>query len=312
MKETKEKKSFNQLDSEIEQGQSELSESVSQSAKPASVGPTTLRIAFTIVLLAIFLAVAIAVQSSVIGIVGAVVTLLFCMSFHVVFEWDRAIVLRKGKINRVAGPGFVFTVPFFEYVAGTVDMRLRSMRFGAEHTLTADLVPVDVDAVLYWHVWDAKLACTELMDYEESVLLASQTSLRDAIGEMGVSQLGARRVQLDHQIQEVLGEKTNEWGITVISVEIRDIRIPEELQESMSAEARAEREYNARTLLAEAENEVSDMYVQAARKYNEEEGALQLRAMNFVADSVKEKGGTIVIPSALSEAFERLGGLGKK
>lgn len=308
----KEKKSFNQLDSETVEGDAGFSSAYSPSATPALVGPNVLRAAFTLVVFVLFLCAAIFSGSVAVGVVGVVAALLFCMSFHVVFEWDRAIVLRRGKLNRVAGPGFVFTVPFFEFIAGTVDLRLRSMQFGAEHALTSDLVPVDVDAVLYWHVWDAKLACSELVDFEASVLLASQTSLRDAIGEMNVSQMGTRRQQLDRRIQETLGEKTNEWGITIISVEIRDIRIPEELQEAMSAEARAEREYNARMILAEAEGEVSDMYVDAARKYNEEEGALQLRAMNFVADSVKEKGGTIVIPSALSEAFERLGGLGAK
>lgn len=276
------------------------------------MGSVLLRGISTVAVFLVFLVIAYLIGSLPLAVIGAVVAILFCMSFHVVFEWDRAVVLRMGKLNRVAGPGAVFTVPFVEYVVGTVDTRLRATRFGAEHTLTSDLVPVDVDSVLYWHVWDAKLACSELSDYEQSVLYAAQTTLRDAIGEMNVAQLGTRRKQLDHQIEEALSEKTKEWGITIISVDIRDIQIPDDLQEAMSAEARAEREYNARLLLAEVENEVSEVYVEAAKKYDEQENALQLRAMNFVADSLKEKGGAIVIPSALSEAFENLGTIGSK
>ena len=184
--------------------------------------------------------------------------------------------------------------------------------FGAEETLTSDLVPINVDAVLFWMVWDAEKACLEVENYYNSVSLVAQTALRDAIGRASVSEVAIRRNQLDQELQEVIEERTSLWGITVLSVEIRDIEIPDELQESLSAEARAEREYNARVILAEVEKEISEMFVDAARTYGREDAALQLRAMSFVSDSVREKGGLVVIPSALSEAFEGLENIAKK
>ena len=233
-------------------------------------------------------------------------------SVHVVLEWEKAVVLRFGKFNRVAGPGLIFMIPLVEYSAATVDMRMRSTAFKAEHVLTADLVPVNVDAVLFWTVWDAGKACSEVKNFVRLVYWVAQTTLRDVMGAVNIAQLSTRREQIDREVADILERKTNEWGITVVSVEIRDIEIPDELQESLSAEARAEREYNARVILAEVEKEISEMFVDAARTYGREDAALQLRAMSFVSDSVKEKGGLVVIPSALSEAFEGLEGLAKK
>ena len=183
---------------------------------------------------------------------------------------------------------------------------MRSTAFKAEHVLTSDLVPVDVDAVLFWMVWDAGKACSEIRNYERLVYWVAQTTLRDVMGGVGIAQMGVRRTQIDKEVASILERKTSEWGITIVSVEIRDIEIPADLQEALSAEARAEREYNARIILAEVEKEVSEMFVDAARTYKKEDAALQLRAMSFVADSVKEKGGLVVVPSALSEAFEGL------
>lgn len=236
--------------------------------------------------------------------VAAGIVLFSCA--HVVLEWERTVVLRFGKFNRVAGPGLIFMIPFVEYSAATVDLRMRSTAFKAEHVLTSDLVPVDVDAVLFWMVWDAGKACSEMRNYERLVFWIAQTTLRDVMGGVGIAQMGVRRTQIDKEIADILERKTSEWGITIVSVEIRDIEIPEELQESLSAEARAEREYNARIILAEVEKEVSEMFVDAARTYKEEDAALQLRAMSFVSESVKDKGGLVVIPSALSDAFEGL------
>ena len=237
------------------------------------------------------------------GVLGAAV-LFSCM--HVVLEWERTVVLRFGKFNRVAGPGLIFMIPFVEYSAATVDLRMRSTAFKAEHVLTSDLVPVDVDAVLFWMVWDAGKACSEIRNYDRLVYWVAQTTLRDVMGGVGIAQMGVRRTQIDKEVASILERKTSEWGITIVSVEIRDIEIPADLQEALSAEARAEREYNARIILAEVEKEVSEMFVDAARTYKKEDAALQLRAMSFVADSVKEKGGLVVVPSALSEAFEGL------
>lgn len=169
-----------------------------------------------------------------------------------------------------------------------------------------------VDAVLFWTVWDAGKACSEVKNYVRLVYWAAQTTLRDVMGAVNIAQLSTRREQIDREVADILERKTNEWGITVVSVEIRDIEIPDELQESLSAEARAEREYNARVILAEVEKEISEMFVDAARTYGREDAALQLRAMSFVSDSVREKGGLVVIPSALSEAFEGLESIAKK
>ena len=243
---------------------------------------------------------------------AAIVGWLASSSVHIVLEWEKAVVLRFGKFNRVAGPGLIFMIPLVEYSAATVDMRMRSTAFKAEHVLTADLVPVNVDAVLFWTVWDAGKACSEVKNYVRLVYWAAQTTLRDVMGAVNIAQLSTRREQIDREVAGILERKTNEWGITVVSVEIRDIEIPDELQESLSAEARAEREYNARVILAEVEKEISEMFVDAARTYGREDAALQLRAMSFVSDSVREKGGLVVIPSALSEAFEGLENIAKK
>ena len=175
--------------------------------------------------------------------------------------------------------------------------------FGAEETLTSDLVPINVDAVLFWMVWDAEKACLEVENYYNSVSLVAQTALRDAIGRASVSEVAIRRNQLDQELQEVIEERTSLWGITVLSVEIRDIVIPQELQEVMSTEAQAEREKNARMVLAEVEKDISAMLVDAAKVYEENDVALRLRTMHLLYESVKGSGGTVVIPSAYSEGF---------
>lgn len=255
---------------------------------------------------ALFMAAAWYFSSPPLVVLGVVAGIVLFSCAHVVLEWERTVVLRFGKFNRVAGPGLIFMIPFVEYSAATVDLRMRSTAFKAEHVLTSDLVPVDVDAVLFWMVWDAGKACSEMRNYERLVFWIAQTTLRDVMGGVGIAKMGVRRTQIDKEIADILERKTSEWGITIVSVEIRDIEIPEELQESLSAEARAEREYNARIILAEVEKEVSEMFVDAARTYKEEDAALQLRAMSFVSESVKDKGGLVVIPSALSDAFEGL------
>lgn len=267
------------------------------------------------VLLRWVLAVAVAVlffiaawyfSSTALAVIGVAAGAILFTCAHVVLEWERTVVLRFGRFNRVAGPGLIFMIPFVEYSAATIDLRMRSTAFKAEHVLTSDLVPVDVDAVLFWMVWDAGKACSEIRNYERLVFWIAQTTLRDVMGGIGIAQMGVRRTQIDKEIADILERKTSEWGITIVSVEIRDIEIPEDLQEALSAEARAEREYNARIILAEVEKEVSEMFVDAARTYKEEDAALQLRAMSFVSESVKDKGGLVVIPSALSDAFEGL------
>ena len=228
-------------------------------------------------------------------------------SVRVAPHWERVAILRFGKFNRIAGPGLYCCIPFAEYTAIHVDQRITTASFSAEAALTADLVPVDVDAILFWMVWDAKKACLEVENYYNSVSLAAQTALRDAIGRASVSEVAIRRNQLDQELQEVIEERTSVWGITVMSVEIRDIVIPQDLQEAMSAEAQAEREKNARMVLAEVEKDISSMLVDAANVYDENELAVRLRTMHLLYESVKNSGGTVVIPSAYSEGFADAG-----
>lgn len=275
-------------------------------------GATMLRWILVLCVVALFALVAWLTSSVAVLVVGVLVGAVLFSCAHVMLEWERAVVMRFGRFNRVAGPGLIFMIPFVEYASAVVDLRMRSTSFKAEQVLTADLVPVNVDAVLFWMVWDAGKACSEIRNFERLVFWIAQTTLRDVIGGTNIAQMGMRRAQIDKEIADILERKTSEWGITVVSLEIRDIRIPEELQEAMSAEARAEREYNARIILAEVEQEISEMFVDAARTYKEEDAALQLRAMSLVSDSVKEKGGLVVIPSALSDAFEGLESIGKK
>ena len=216
------------------------------------------------------------------------------MAVHIAMEWEKVVS---------SSIGLYFTIPFIEQTALKADQRIMVTGFGAEETLTSDLVPINVDAVLFWMVWDAKKACLEVENYYNSVSLAAQTALRDAIGRASVSEVAIRRNQLDQELQEIIEERTSVWGITVLSVEIRDIVIPAELQEVMSAEAQAEREKNARMVLAEVEKDISAMLVDAANVYEENELAVRLRTMHLLYESVKGSGGTVVIPSAYSEGF---------
>lgn len=258
-------------------------------------------VVFAIVLAASY---ALAGAFSVWGLLAAfIVAWAATMTIHIAMQWEKVVIFRFGKFSRMAGPGLYFTIPFIEQTALKADQRIMVTGFGAEETLTSDLVPINVDAVLFWMVWDAKKACLEVENYYNSVSLAAQTALRDAIGRASVSEVAIRRNQLDQELQEVIEERTSVWGITVMSVEIRDIVIPQELQEAMSAEAQAEREKNARMVLAEVEKDISAMLVDAANVYEENELAVRLRTMHLLYESVKGSGGTVVIPSAYSEGF---------
>jgi regulator of protease activity HflC (stomatin/prohibitin superfamily) len=233
-----------------------------------------------------------------------VATLLVSSTLHIAQQWERVVILRLGRFSRVAGPGFYCTLPLLESGAARVDTRIRTTSFGAEETLTADLVPLDVDAVLFWHVWDAKLACLEVEDFVRAISLAAQTALRDAIGRASVAQVAIRRQQLDRELAAILNEKVAPWGITILSVEVRDILVPRELQDLMSIEAQAEQHKKARIILMEAEQDISEMLAEMDGTYAEHSRALQLRMMHLLYESVKDTGGTVVIPSDFSEVFK--------
>jgi regulator of protease activity HflC (stomatin/prohibitin superfamily) len=237
-------------------------------------------------------------------IVALIVALLELSALHIAQQWEKVVVLCLGSFARVAGPGLFFTIPLIESCTLRVDTRIRTTPFGAEETLTADLVPLDVDAVLFWHVWDAKLACLEVGDFAQAVELAAQTALRDAIGRASVAEVAIRRQQLDKELKGILEEKVAPWGITILSVEIRDILVPKELQDVMSFEAQAEQRKKARIILMEAEQDISEMLAEMGDTYAAHEQALKLRMMHLLYESVKDTGGTVVIPSNFSEAFK--------
>ena len=261
----------------------------------------------TVVLaLAAFLAVlalwyAVAGGLSLAGIaVALVVGLGVLSSVHVCLEWERAVIMRLGRFNRLAGPGIFFSIPLIEFSTLRVDQRTTATPFGAEETLTSDLVPLDVDAVLFWMIWDPEKACMEVEDCRFAVALTAQTALRDAIGRASVSNVVMRRHQLDQELQEA---EVTDWGIAVLSVEIRDIIIPKELQGVMSLEAQAECRKNARITLMEAERDVSAILQEVAETYSHDEIALSLRKIHLVYEGMQDNEGTVVVPSAYSEGF---------
>lgn len=250
-----------------------------------------------------------------VGVVALVVALLAGLlatsSVHMVMEWEKAVVMRFGKFNRVAGPGLVFTWPIVEFYTVRVDQRVSATYFGAEETLTADLVPLNVDAVVFWMVFSAKKAAIEVEDYAQAVSWMAQTHMRKAIGRATVAEVAMRREQLDAELKEELTEKLEPWGIDVIEVEIRDIVVPKELQKSMAVESIAEREKNARMILAEAECDISEMLKDASEAMASDADAMRLRTMHLAYESVKQSGGTLVIPSAFSEGFVPPSGAGQ-
>ena len=238
-------------------------------------------------------------------VAAAVLAGLLCAAcIRIAPQWERVAVLRFGRFHRVAGPGLYVLAPFVEYAAIHIDHRIMTSAFSAEAALTADLVPVDVDAILFWVVWDAQKACLEVENYPKAVLWSAQTAMRDAIGQVNLADLSLRRKQIDRELQEVMSAKCEQWGITVMSVEIRDIMVPQELQNALSMEAQAERERNARTILAEVEKDISEMFVEAADVYDKNPKALKLRAMNLAYEGAKDGKGVLLAPSSLADGFD--------
>lgn len=267
-------------------------------------------ILFSAVVFLVAFGVVLAVAWALTGRIGVVALLLALVvalavmsSVHIAQQWEKVVVLRFGEFNRVSGPGLFWTIPVVEQNTMRVDGRVRATSFGAEETLTADLVPLDVNAVLFWMVWDAKAACTEVGDFTRTVELAAQTALRDAIGRAGVAEVAIRREQLDRELKRILEEKVAPWGITILSVEVRDILLPKELQEVMSLEAQAEQRKKARIILMEAEQDICEMMGDMGDSYSKNDAALRLRAMHLLYESVRETGGTVVVPSSFSEGF---------
>ena len=235
--------------------------------------------------------------------VAVVAALLVIASCHVAQEWEKVVVLRLGRFNRVSGPGLFWTIPVVESNVMRVDTRMRVTAFYAEETLTSDLVPLNVDAVLFWHVWDAAAACNEVGDFSRAVEMAAQTALREAIGRAAAAEVAIRRNQLDRELKKVLEEKVAPWGIAILSVEVRDILLPKELQETMSLEAQAEQRKKARIILIEAEHDVYEMLDEMEELVGGPEAVSRLRTMHLLNESLREGKGTVVIPSAFAEGF---------
>jgi regulator of protease activity HflC (stomatin/prohibitin superfamily) len=225
-------------------------------------------------------------------------------------QWEKAVVLRLGRYRGLRGPGFFTVVPVLDRVSYHIDQRIRTTDFGAESCLTKDTVPVNVDAIAFWIVYDAERAALEVQNYEQAVVLAAQTALRDAIGKHDLAELIQSRKELGRSLQETLDRKMHDWGIQVQSVEIRDVIIPKALEEAMSRQAQAERERQARIILGTAETEIASKFVEAAEQYGRSPVALNLRAMNMLYESIVKRGSLMVVPSNLADSLNLPGVMG--
>jgi len=249
-----------------------------------------------------------ALASPVPVVVAAILGLLVAQSPQIAQQWERIVVLRLGRFVGLRGPGLFWIIPFIETVPRRIDQRVITSGFAAEQTLTMDTVPVNVDAVLFWMVVDAEKAALEVQNYSSAVSWAAQTALRDIIGRTSLANLLRGREQIEAELQQLIDKRTTPWGVTVESVEMRDIVIPNQLQEAMSREAQAMREKQARIILGEAEREIAKSFEEASRVYQDNPTALHLRAMNMLYEGLKEKGALMLVPSTAVESMG-MGGL---
>jgi regulator of protease activity HflC (stomatin/prohibitin superfamily) len=241
-------------------------------------------------------------------IVGAVVGVIAMRSPRIARQWERAIVLRLGRYQGMRGPGLFWVIPFIDIVTSWIDQRTITTSFAAEQTLTSDTVPVNVDAVLFWMVHDPQKAALEVQNYAQAVSWAAQTALRDIIGRTPLIELLRGRERIESELQLLIDQRSNPWGVTVQSVEMRDVVIPDALQDAMSREAQAAREKQARVILAGAEVEIAESFAVASRSYHDNPTALHLRAMNMLYEGLKEKGALMLVPSSAVESMG-LGGM---
>jgi regulator of protease activity HflC (stomatin/prohibitin superfamily) len=234
---------------------------------------------------------------------GAAVGIYLMFAIKVVRQWEKVAVLRLGRYVGLRGPGIFLIIPIVETLSPYVDQRVRVASVSAESTLTRDTVPVNVDAIVFWLVWNAEKSILEVENFIEAINMSAQTALRESIGRHELAQMITERETMGRELQRILDEKTNPWGITVQSVEIRDVRIPQGLEDAMSRQAQAERERQARIILGQAEKEIADSFVQAAASYRENPVALHLRAMNMLYEAIKEKGSMVIVPSSAVETM---------
>lgn len=238
-----------------------------------------------------------------VGVSGAVLAALWYLSAQLLGEWDRAVVLRLGRFHRVRGPGFFMIVPILQSTARVVDMRIRTTSFYGESMLTKDTVPVEVDAIAFWHVWDAQKAVLEVERYYQAITMTVQTALRDIVGVHMLAEILAEREQIGQRLQKVLAAKVEAWGINVNSIEIRDIMIPDNLKDALSKQAQAERERQARTILGQAEIEIAEKYADASKGYLDNPIALQLRAMNIIYEGLRAGNSIMLVPASVLDTM---------
>jgi len=246
-----------------------------------------------------------------IGISVFTILLLACyilLALKVAQQWEKAVVLRLGKFRGLRGPGLFWIIPILDATPNWIDHRVMVTPFNAEKTLTKDTVPVDVDAVLFWMVWDAEKAALEVADYRAAIAWAAQTALREIIGQMNLADILVGRDKMDALLQKIIDERTTPWGVTVQSVEIRDVIIPQDLEDAMSRQAQAERERQARIILGESEKQIAQSFADASQAYLNNPTALHLRAMNMLFEGLKEKGALVIVPSSAVDTMN-LGGL---
>ncbi|MHB0988702.1 MAG: slipin family protein [Bellilinea sp.] len=230
------------------------------------------------------------------------------LGVQVARQWEKAVVLRLGKFKGLRGPGVFMLLPIIDSASSWIDHRVMVTPFSAEKTLTRDTVPVDVDAVLFWVVWDAEKAALEVEDYRSAIAWAAQTALREVIGQKALAEILIGRAMMDAELQKIIDERTTPWGITVQSVEIRDVIIPQDLEDAMSRQAQAERERQARVILGESEMQIAHSFSEASRAYQNNPTALHLRAMNMLFEGLKEKGALVIVPSSAVDTMN-LGGI---
>ena len=247
-------------------------------------------------------------EGTVIEVISFVIALIVSCSIKVADQWEKAIVLRLGGFHSLRGPGLFFIIPVIDTIPYWIDIRVITSSFTAEKTLTKDTVPVDVDAVLFWKVLDPKKAALDVADYKSAINWASQTALRDVIGKTMLSDMLEGREKISNQLQKIIDERTEPWGINVISVEVKDVLIPPALEDAMSMQAQAERERQARVILGDSERQVAQKFEEAAKSYSSNPTALHLRAMNMLYEGLKTNSTIVIVPSSALETMQ-LGGL---
>jgi regulator of protease activity HflC (stomatin/prohibitin superfamily) len=273
------------------------------------------RSSFSVLIFFIIIAIGLAIAYSadkglsgpgtmVIGVITFLAAIIISSAIKIADQWEKAVVLRLGRFQSLRGPGLFFIIPIIDNVAYWIDIRVITTSFTAEKTLTKDTVPVDVDAVLFWKVLDAKKAALEIAEYRNAINWASQTALRDVIGKTMLSEMLEGRDKMSAQLQKIIDDRTEPWGINVISVEVKDVNIPSSLQDAMSMQAQAERERQARVILGDSERQVAEKFGEAAKTYTDNPVALHLRAMNMLYEGLKTNSTIVIVPSSALETMQ--------